>query len=99
LGCVRRDVTGIHSTASRKARGRAVLVPRKFPPSDPDVWNVDHAGAQLGLLNDGFVRASVTALRRLIEHTQPDTPNSSRARPGGVILQILDVFSRTLHTP
>ncbi len=41
-------------------------VPRKFAPATPEVWNMDHAGAQMGMLNEGFVRAYCEALKALI---------------------------------
>jgi len=35
-------------------------------------WNMDHAAARMGMLNEGFVRAMVGALRELIEVEAPD---------------------------
>jgi len=37
-------------------------LPIKSAPNTLEVWNVDHAGALMGLLNEGFVRASCLAL-------------------------------------
>ncbi len=38
-------------------------LPIKSAPNTLEVWNVDHAGALMGLLNEGFVRASCSALQ------------------------------------
>jgi UDP:flavonoid glycosyltransferase YjiC (YdhE family) len=50
----------------------AVALPIRRPPRTRDVWNMDHAGALMGLLNEGFVRACTEALMRLIDESQPD---------------------------
>lgn len=41
-------------------------LPLKAPPPTPEVWDADHAAAQLGMLNEGFVRANCAALMRLM---------------------------------
>jgi len=38
-------------------------LPVKSAPNTLEVWNMDHAGALMGLLNEGFVRASCSALQ------------------------------------
>src|SRR5215467_12441829 len=38
-------------------------LPLKSAPNTLEVWNMDHAGALMGLLNEGFVRASCSALQ------------------------------------
>jgi UDP:flavonoid glycosyltransferase YjiC (YdhE family) len=38
-------------------------LPIKSAPNTLEVWNMDHAGALMGLLNEGFVRASCSALQ------------------------------------
>jgi UDP:flavonoid glycosyltransferase YjiC (YdhE family) len=43
----------------------AALPLRRAAPT-PEVWNMGHAGATMGMLNPGFVRASVEGLRTLI---------------------------------
>jgi UDP:flavonoid glycosyltransferase YjiC (YdhE family) len=47
-------------------------LPIKSVPDTMEIWNTDHAGALMGLLNDGFVRANCEALRELIEECEPD---------------------------
>lgn len=44
---------------------------RHAPPSD-DVWSIDHAGALLGMLHPGFVRAHVQALGEVLAACDPD---------------------------
>src|SRR6266702_4404685 len=41
-------------------------LPIKSAPNTLEVWNMDHAGALMGLLNEGFVRASCSALQKLM---------------------------------
>lgn len=38
-------------------------LPRRAAPPTADVWNMDHAGALMGLMSEGFVRASCEGLR------------------------------------
>ena len=53
---------------------RSVLaaIPTRFPPASADVWDADHAGAAMGLLNEGFVRAGVEAYGAVIKAFGPD---------------------------
>jgi UDP:flavonoid glycosyltransferase YjiC (YdhE family) len=41
-------------------------LPIKSASNTPEVWNTDHAGALMGMLNEGFVRATSGALRELM---------------------------------
>src|SRR6266704_3871730 len=41
-------------------------LPIKSAPNTLEVWNMDHAGALMGLLNEGFVRACCSALQELM---------------------------------
>lgn len=41
-------------------------LPIKSAPHTLEVWNMDHAGALMGLLNEGFVRACCSALQELM---------------------------------
>lgn len=41
-------------------------LPLKSAPATSEVWNMDHAGAMMGMLNEGFVRANCDALRELM---------------------------------
>lgn len=41
-------------------------LPTKVALKTPEVWTMDHAGALLGMLNQGFVRANCDALRALM---------------------------------
>ncbi len=53
--------------------GRLILaLPIKSAPNTLEVWNMDHAGAQMGMLNEGFVRANVEALKELITSCEAD---------------------------
>ena len=47
-------------------------LPFKSVPDTVDVWNTDHAGALMGMLNEGFVRANCEAFKELIEEFDPD---------------------------
>ena len=47
-------------------------LPIKSTPETQEIWNADHAGALMGMLNEGFVRANCKALRKLIEEYEPD---------------------------
>jgi hypothetical protein len=45
-------------------------LPIKFAPSTPDVWNMDHGAAMVGMMNRNFVKAQTDAFMSLItEHT------------------------------
>ncbi len=43
-------------------RKLVLALPVKSAPDTPEVWNMDHAGARMGMLNEGFVRANCEAL-------------------------------------
>jgi len=47
-------------------------LPIKTAPATPEVWDMGHAGAQMGMLNAGFVRANCDALIDLIIHCSAD---------------------------
>ena len=42
-------------------------LPTKYPTKSEDIWDMDHAGATMGMLNEGFVRANCEAFKELIE--------------------------------
>jgi UDP:flavonoid glycosyltransferase YjiC (YdhE family) len=42
-------------------------LPIESTPDTLEIWNTDHAGALMGMLNEGFVRANCEALKELIE--------------------------------
>src|SRR6266487_4081060 len=50
-------------TLFRFLRQLIPALPLKSAPTTLEVWNMDHAGALMGLLNEGFVRASCSALQ------------------------------------
>lgn len=67
----------LHFIASRKYRQRygslfgffSKLIPAlpiKSAPRSREVWNIDHTGAMMGMLNEGFVRANCEALMELM---------------------------------
>jgi UDP:flavonoid glycosyltransferase YjiC (YdhE family) len=41
-------------------------LPVKSAPPSKEIWNVDHTGAMIGMLNEGFVRANCDALMELM---------------------------------
>lgn len=47
-------------------RDLVTALPIKSAPSAPEIWNTDHAGALMGMLNEGFVRANCQALTTLM---------------------------------
>jgi UDP:flavonoid glycosyltransferase YjiC (YdhE family) len=47
-------------------------LPIKSTPNTQEIWNADHAGALMGMQNEGFVRANCEAFRELIEEYEPD---------------------------
>ena len=47
-------------------------LPTKSAPSTSETWSMDHAAAQMGMLNEGLVRASCDALKELITDCQAD---------------------------
>jgi UDP:flavonoid glycosyltransferase YjiC (YdhE family) len=61
-----------HGSLARFACDVARAIPTRFAPPTAEVWSMDHAAAQMGLSNEGFVRASVDGLRRLIGEQHVD---------------------------
>jgi UDP:flavonoid glycosyltransferase YjiC (YdhE family) len=49
-----------------------VALPIKSTPDTLEIWNTDHAGGLMGMLNEGFVRANCEAFKELIEEYEPD---------------------------
>ncbi len=47
-------------------------LPFKTTPKTSEVWDVGHAGAMMGMMDKGFVRASCDALLELIDLHSPD---------------------------
>jgi UDP:flavonoid glycosyltransferase YjiC (YdhE family) len=47
-------------------------LPVRYPPRTDEVWDMDHAGAMMGMLNEGFVRANCEAFRDVIESCGAD---------------------------
>jgi UDP:flavonoid glycosyltransferase YjiC (YdhE family) len=47
-------------------------LPTKYPAKSEDIWDMDHAGATMGMLNEGFVRANCEAFSDLIESCGAD---------------------------
>ena len=48
------------------------VIPTRLPPITPDVWNMDHFAAIIGMLNENFVRASCEAFMALMRDYEPD---------------------------
>jgi UDP:flavonoid glycosyltransferase YjiC (YdhE family) len=62
-----------HGLSRRAFLARLVpALPWRSAPPTADVEGMDHAAAQMGLLNRGFVRASCAALADLIDRERPD---------------------------
>jgi UDP:flavonoid glycosyltransferase YjiC (YdhE family) len=47
-------------------------LPYRSAPRTLEVWDMGHAGAMMGMLNEGFVRAHCTALEKVILECDPD---------------------------
>ena len=47
-------------------------IPVKFAPQTREVWNFDHTGAIMGMLNQGFVQANCEALKNTIADSAAD---------------------------
>lgn len=47
-------------------------LPIRTAPRSTDVWNMGHAGALMGMLNEGFVRANIESLRELMTSSHVD---------------------------
>jgi UDP:flavonoid glycosyltransferase YjiC (YdhE family) len=41
-------------------------VPIKFAPRTPEIWNMDHAAAMMGMMNTNFIRSQCVAYKNLI---------------------------------
>jgi MGT family glycosyltransferase len=48
------------------------VTPTKMPPISPDVWNMDHFAALIGMLNENFARANCEAFMALMRDYEPD---------------------------
>lgn len=55
-----------YGSAYHFIRKLALALPIKSAPETLEIWNTDHAGALMGMLNEGFVRANCEALKELI---------------------------------
>lgn len=47
-------------------------LPSKYPPKSHDIWDMDHAAALMGMLNEGFLRAHCEAFEELIRSCGAD---------------------------
>ena len=47
-------------------------VPIKFAPTSAEMWNMDHAAAMAGMMNENFVRANCEAYKKLIVKIEAD---------------------------
>jgi UDP:flavonoid glycosyltransferase YjiC (YdhE family) len=47
-------------------------LPWRSAPRTTEVWNMDHAGATMGMLNEGFIRANCRAFAAVIERSRAD---------------------------
>jgi UDP:flavonoid glycosyltransferase YjiC (YdhE family) len=47
-------------------------IPLRFAPSTPDVWNMDHAAAMMGMMNKNFVSSQCKSMIQLIKDVNPD---------------------------
>ena len=61
-----------HHSLYRFLRELIPALPFKGAPKTAEVWNMDQAGALMGMLNEGFVRANVESLRELIVASKAD---------------------------
>ncbi len=61
-----------HSSFPRYLRQLVSALPRDLAPASPEVWNMDHAGAQTGMASEGFVRAHCGGLQEVIEGSGAD---------------------------
>lgn len=55
-----------HRSLYRFLRELIPALPFKAAPKTSEVWNMNQAGALMGMLNEGFVRANVESLKELI---------------------------------
>jgi UDP:flavonoid glycosyltransferase YjiC (YdhE family) len=47
-------------------------IPLKLAPTTAEIWNMDHAGAIAGMMNERFVKANIEAYKKLIIDSNPD---------------------------
>ncbi len=47
-------------------------IPLRFASFTPEVWNMDHAGAMIGMMNTNFVEANCIAIMKLIMEFEPE---------------------------
>lgn len=67
-GRLKREFGSLFSIFFRLIRA----IPIRMPPIDPDVWNMDHFAALIGMLNENFVRANYEAFMALMRDYDPD---------------------------
>lgn len=72
LRLVRSGSLRRYGSPLRALRDLVLALPLRSPPRTHEIWNVDHAGAQLGMLNEGFVRANCAAMLELIASSDVD---------------------------
>ena len=48
------------------------VMPTRLPPITPEVWDMDHFAAVIGMLNENFVRSSCDAFVMLMREYEPD---------------------------
>jgi UDP:flavonoid glycosyltransferase YjiC (YdhE family) len=63
---------GRHASLLRFLREVAPALPYRSVPRTFEVWDMAHAGAMMGMLNEGFVRAHCSALEGVIRRVDPD---------------------------
>jgi UDP:flavonoid glycosyltransferase YjiC (YdhE family) len=61
-----------HRGLYRFLRELIPALPFKAAPKTSEVWNMDQAGALMGMLNEGFVRANVESLKELMTTSEAD---------------------------
>lgn len=61
-----------HAGLAGALRELLPALPLRRAPATDEVWSMDHAGALLGMLDTGFVRASCRALLELVREVDPD---------------------------
>ena len=61
-----------HRSLFRFLRELIPALPFKTAPKASEVWNMDQAGALMGMLNEGFVRANVESLKELMTASEAD---------------------------
>jgi UDP:flavonoid glycosyltransferase YjiC (YdhE family) len=61
-----------HASLASMLRELLPALPLRRAPATEDVWSMDHAGAIMGMLDAGFVRANCRALIEVIDELDPD---------------------------